>query len=245
MPFPPNPGRSDEDDASYTDTAQMIAREESHLCEIPPKVDCQSNSVGGKKRRERGCDHGHCRENEQDNISFPEWPILRRVSLSSPCRHERFQDCTRGSLGSSVGWGTRMKAFDLSYFKGTASGLCGNAGRLASSSTLEVPTILSDSNGYREGANLANQGQARATSLLECPDPLWRTFSHTLAAQGKITVKPSGRVDDALRCLRSQHALRGALSPLVVSDGTGLWYWALVCVEESSEKARGFAGEGM
>lgn len=94
-----------------------------------------------------------------------------------------------------------MMVFDLSYFKGTASGLCGSAGRLASSSTLEVPAILSDSDGYREGANLADQGPTRATSLLECPDPLRRTLSHTVAARGKITVKPSWRGVDALRCL--------------------------------------------
>jgi hypothetical protein len=141
MTLAPYPGRGHKEHSADTHPAEMIACQEGDLGKRPLVVKGERQGVGGH-------DGAHCRaedcnerQDPEDHVPFPQGPVLYANRQSRPSHAFSFvQIHTKGSLGSSLGCGTRRMGTgpERSYFNHDAAGSVGAPLR-SSSRMCEVP----------------------------------------------------------------------------------------------------------
>lgn len=120
----------------------MVAGEEGGLCESDLVVDGEGCGVCGEEGACCGAEDGDEGEDSEDCVAFPEGPVLDVLVYGRKYIEEG--EFTNGSLGSSLGWGTRMMGTGpvWSYLRFGFGASC-SAVLESSSRMKEVPTLVS------------------------------------------------------------------------------------------------------
>lgn len=109
MALPPYPSRRDAEKSGHPNSEQMVSRQQGDICKAFPKRRGDCHGVGSKDRAHGGADNCHQRQDGQDCIALPKWPVLEVHLLGRvPRNHIQSEkgQRTNGSLGSSLGCGT-------------------------------------------------------------------------------------------------------------------------------------------
>ena len=144
MSLSPYSRRSHKEEASSTDSAELVACEKCRLGECSSKVNSQRHAISSKQWTRRFCQYRGKADDAENYVAPPNGPILepsQPPSLSqvaSLFAKEKGDLPTNGSSGESDGCGTRIIFPVLSRFE-CVSRSAATAFLLASSSTLTVP----------------------------------------------------------------------------------------------------------